>query len=317
MILYRRSAILMASLAWLLLAAPSLASAPEWRPGAEYFLMASDLPPSWTIGGPARTHAPHERRRKGPKARSGRSPWLPRAALGLGFNVPEIAPVEGWLFFGRYAALRLFYTPVLPFNIRVEMPSDVVSTKKGIGVANPDFVIRLKAYYGPHYGAELAVFPMGGSFYIFAGASHREMRLTGSAKSQILICSLIEVAKDPPCGNPAAALRPETQLGVTADARAEALLARGGLGFFWHVGPWAYVNLSLGVSKPRVVRPYVKVVTSLDSPAEGEEDQDITGALAEVKKEREADLERKALKEMRPVTEKTLPILGLTAGIRL
>jgi hypothetical protein len=241
-------------------------------------------------------------------------PWYkPRVALGVGLNVPEVLPIESYLFFGRYVALHFFATPVLPLKIRIEMPSDVISTKKGVGVATPDFTIHMKARYGPHYGAEALVFPFGGSFFIGAGASYRKLRLTGSAKTPILICSLIEAAKEPPCGDPNASLRTETELELQADATTSAVLMRGSIGWFWHVGSSAYVMFNGGIVRPTHIRRGVSVTASVDSPGS---DDDVNGALAQVKAEREADLESKALKEIHPFEEKPLPILGLSTGIR-
>ena len=129
-----------------------------------------------------------------------------------------------------------------------------------------------------------------------------------------ILSSIIEVAKEPPCGNPDASLRPDTKLRVDVDARTSALLVRGMLGWFWHLSDFAYMTLQLGATKPTRVTRKVKVIATLDSPSDS--DEEVTGALAQVKAEREADLERKAIKEMRPVDEKLLPIVGLSAGIR-
>ena len=67
-----------------------------------------------------------------------------------------------------------------------------------------------------------------------------------------------------------------------------------------------------GATKPTRIRSNVDVQADLDTPAEV--DPDIEGALAEVKAEREADLRDKAFKEMRPVEEKMLPIIALSAA---
>lgn len=249
------------------------------------------------------------------RERSKFTPWYePQVALGVGLSIPEILPIEGYLFFGRYFALRLFYTPSLPFNIRIEMPADVISTKKGIGVANPDFTIRLKATYGAHYGAEALVFPFGGSFFAMAGVSHRRMRLVGGARSPVLVCSLFEANKDPPCGDPNAAIETRTEIDIHADVETEAILARAGLGWFWHVGSAGYFMFNAGASKPSRIHRQVKVDANLDAPSTS--DDEVTGALAQIKTEREADLEQKAVNEMRPVDEKVLPILGIAAGVR-
>lgn len=271
------------------------------------FYIPDDLSDDTATSRP-RTARPSPRRRR---------PWYkPRLALGLSSNIPEFLGAEAWLSFGKFFAFQAFWAPQLPFNIRVEMPADVISTKKGVGVANPDFNIHLKAHYGPHYGINAVVFPFGGSFFIAAGAAKRQMRLSGSAKSAILICSLIEVAKEPPCPDPNASLHPDTKLRVEADVLTSALLLRGMTGFLWDVGNWAYVSMQVGATKPKKIDRRVKVSTGLDFPSGADADDDITGALAQVKTERESDLERKAIKEMRPVDSKVLPIMGLTAGIR-
>jgi hypothetical protein len=272
------------------------------------------IPPSWQVDNKELYPGGKGDRRRG--KRRGPRPWYnPTFALGVGANLPEVLPFEGFVFFGKHFGLRLFYTPEIPFNIRVEMPSDVISTKKGVGVANPDFTIRMKAVYGAHYGAEALVFPWGGSFFVAAGASHRAMRLSGSAKSPILVCSLIQAAQEPPCPDPEARIETATELELKADAHTSALLTRASLGWFWHVGGAGYLSFVAGATKPTRIRSSVDVEANLDSPSS--EDPDITGALAEVKTEREADLRDKALKEMRPVEEKVLPIIGLSAGIRL
>ncbi len=284
------------------------------------------LPPSWKMGHNTTKPRPEDAQTNtfegygdGEPAqrtvRRNQQAWyVPRVALGVGLNVPELLPVEGYFFFGRHFGVRLFYTPPIPFNIRVEMPSDVISTKKGIAVANPDFDIRMKATYGAHYGAEALYFPFGGSFFLASGVSHRRMRLVGDAKSPVLVCSIIEAAKDPPCGDPNASIRTRTELGIKADAETTALLVRAAVGGFWNVGSFGYFMMNAGVTKPTHIERRVKVTTELDTPEE--EDEEVKGALAQVKSEREADLHDKALAAMKPVEEKILPIFGIAAGVR-
>ncbi len=276
------------------------------------------IPPAWRTDDAG--EAPDNVKKSGDGARRGLGsryrarPWYePRVALGIGLNFPELTPLEAYLMFGRWWGLRFFYTPPLPFNIRIEMPSDVLSSKNGIAVANPDFTIRMKAIYGPQYGAELVGFPVGGSFFVSGGASYRKMEVRGSARSPILVCSAIEAQKEPPCPDPKARLTTDTQLQLDADAVTSAVLGRASVGWFWHVGSAGYLTLSGGATKPTRLHRNVKVRATVDSPGDND---DINGALAAVKHEKEADLEKKAVKEMRPVDEKVLPILGITAGVR-
>jgi hypothetical protein len=140
------------------------------------------------------------------------------------------------------------------------------------------------------------------------------MRLVGDAKSPILVCSLIEAAKEPPCSDPAARIETQTELALDADVTTTAMLVRAGLGWFWHVGDFGYIMFNAGASKPTSIKRNVKVEANMVTPAGT--DAEVSGALAQVKAEREADLESKAVREMRPVEEKLLPILGLAAGVR-
>ena len=292
------AAVLAALLAW---PSPTASAAPP-------------MPPSWGIDvqQPSQGRAPSRRAKR--KTRAPR-PWFkPRALLGVGLNIPELVPIEGYLLFGRHFGLRAFYTPSLPFNLRVEMPADVISSsRQGVSVANPDFNIRLKASYGAHYGIEALGFPMGGSFFIAAGVSHRRMRLSGEARSPILVCSSIEAQKEPPCPDAAARIQTDTELTIATDVETSALLTRFAVGWIWDIGSFGYLTLNAGATKPTKITRSIKVDANVDAPGD---DSELTGALAAVKADREADLAAKALKEMRPVEEKLLPILGLSAGIR-
>lgn len=276
------------------------------------------IPPSWRTNdaGESADDAKntHESARKGLSSRYRPKPWfVPRVALGVGLNFPELTPVEAYLLFGKWWGLRLFYSPPMPFNIRVEMPSDVLSSKNGVAVANPDFTIHMKAVYGPAYGAEVLGFPLGGSFFIAGGASYRKVELRGTARSPVLICSVAEAIKEPPCPDPDARLTTDTKLQLDADAVTSAMLARASLGWFWHISSAGYLALVGGATKPLHINRNVKVTASVDSPGP---DDNVNGALGEVKQEKEADLERKAIKAMQPVDQKVLPILGISAGVR-
>lgn len=276
---------------------PNLVAAPS-RP--------KTLPPSWKQSSRTTNSALSRRER----------PWyLPKVAFGGGLNLLEIVPLEVWLLSGDYLGLRLFYAPEYPFHARVEMPSDVISTKRGLGVANPDFTINLDIRYGPQYGFELVSFPFAGSFFVGGGISMRGMKVAGTTQSNILVCSLIEAAKDPPCGNPNARLETQTELRIEADLESQATLGRLVTGGFWHIGTSGYFTLTVGMTSPMGIRRSSQIRASLDTAASKE--PEITGALAEVKEEKQAELSAKAIREMRPVDERLLPLLGFGVGVRL
>ncbi|TWW09795.1 hypothetical protein E3A20_10750 [Planctomyces bekefii] len=66
--------------------------------------------------------------------------------------------------------------------------------------------------------------------------------------------------------------------------------------------------------RPSRIHRRAHIETELDTPSGA--DEAITGALAQVKAERETDLEKKAIAAMEPVDGKTLPLLGIAAGVR-
>lgn len=270
------------------------------------------LPPAWDKGGggiyedAARVRA---------NARRKPRPWYkPRFAVGMGFGFPDIIPLEAYAIFGKYFALRAFYTPPLPFNIRVEMPADIIQVKNDVAIANPDFTVRFDALYGPLYGWDAMVFPFGGSFFLSAGASFRRLELEGEAQSPVRACSLAEAAKEPPCGRKDASIRTRTQLRIEADAVTTSLLGRARLGGLWHVGDSGYFAMAAGLAVPTRTHRDVEVRTGLKLP--GDESPEIRGALLKLKKDREKELEKKAKKEMRPADERSVPMLSVGAGIR-
>jgi len=300
------------------------------------FLLTSEinakttLPPSWEMGGEAQLgkgdysegsdvestsdyEVGYDEYGAYKKAKKRRRWYEPQVYVGAGLNLPELMTFETWFAFGKYFALRAFYTPLIPLNIRVEMPTDVMSAKKGLAVVNPDFTIKLRLDYGPHYGLETIAFPFGNSFFISAGASYRKMRLVGRAKSPFYICSVIEAAKEPPCGNEDARIQTSTELELEVDAVSTAILYRGSFGWLWHVGASGYLAFDAGLTKPTGIKRSVDVTANVDSPGT-ENDDDYVGALAAVKEERQNDMEDKALTEMRPTEEKALPIIGLSVG---
>lgn len=240
--------------------------------------------------------------------------YEPKFSFGLGANLPEIFPFESHIFLGPYVALRLFYTPPLPKKIRVEMPSDVISAKNGLAVVNPDITIPLELTYGPHYGIEGYIFPFGGSFFVGGGVSFRKIRLKGDAKSPIKLCSVIEALKEPPCGNDDTAITTKLQLELSADAVTSASLVRTAAGWYWLVGDSFYFTTSFGLARPTGIKRSMTVVASVDAP--GAASEVLEDALVAYKKEKEAEMEQKALKEIQPVEERILPILGVSFGLR-
>ena len=285
-------------------------------PSPSYNSGDAELPPSW------RTPEPKKSRKRGLPSHlaAGRkseryqsNDWVPELAVGIGANIPEILPIDAHLVFAKWFRLRLFYSPEIPFKARVEMPSDVISTKNGVAVANPDFIIRMNASYGPSYGAEAMVVPLANSFFLSGGMSVRAFKLEGNARSGILVCSNIEAAKEPPCGDPEARLTTRTELVVSAKAKTQSTLLRASAGWLWQIADSGFFSIYGGLARPIGNKRTADVTTGIDSKG-GDSNEEVPSALARVKVEKEAELEAKALKEMEPYDKKVIPILGLGGG---
>ena len=226
-----------------------------------------------------------------------------RLAFGLGLGVPELYPLEGIYVVNRWVAIRGFYVWPVPFNIRVEMPADVIS-KKGIIVEHPDLTVNFKAVYGPQYGFESLVFPFGGGFHLFAGASYRKLSLKGGVTSKLLLRA--EGGGDP--------LTTNSSVRLYADAATAQYVARGGLGYLFFSPMGIYINLFAGYSKPYKAHSNINVDADILNE-QATNPEDVRAALDELKQVKEREMEGKALKAMEPAETLSLPILGFTLGV--
>lgn len=240
------------------------------------------------------------------------SPW--QYAFGGSVNLPELVAFEGFVFWKKFFAMRGFLTPPIPFKIRVEVPADAISAKNGIGVAHPAYTANFNATYGEHIGFDIVHFPYGKSFYFGAGVALRNMRIKGSANSALLLCSHAEVAQEPPCPNEDTRYLTDSKIDISADLKSHSYMARLSGGALWHIGNSGYFHFQFGLAKPFMVKQSANVDANVEAPGASEQ---VKGALSDVKREKERELESKAVGEMSPVSNKTLPIIGLSIGIRL
>lgn len=274
----------------------------EAKPRTSDGFGAEDLPKGWELQNP--------RSKPDPKAFEHRSMF--RSAVGGGLGFPDLIPLEGYFFVGRYFGLRGFYSLPYPFKIRVELPADDISAKNGFKFANPDVNINFQATYGPHYGADALVLPFGGAFYVGLGISHRRIHVEGGAESPLIICK----ANDPrPCSEQEAVIVTKTQLAVHANVTTQSWMLRTMVGWFWELGDDFYFNTQLGVARPYSVDRDVSVTSNAVTPdnASGE---DLSPTLQQVKVEKEAELNGKLIEALEPYDSKTLPLVGFSFGLR-
>lgn len=237
--------------------------------------------------------------------------------MGLGISFPELLPIEAIFTWWKIFALRVFYAPPIPFNIRVNMPGEVVSSyKKILGVAYPPTTVKLKAVYGPHYGVDAMIFPLRGSFFILGGMAFRQISLSGRAKGPILVCTKEAAEKEPPCSGDEGVIKTRTQLVLEANTKSTAYLMRGAVGWLWTLGKSGYLMWTLlGTAVPTNVKRDLDIDASISTITDDVED-DISDALRQIKEEKEEEMKQNALKEMRPVEEKPLLMIGLTGGFQ-
>ena len=263
---------------------------------------ARDLPGDWELKNP--------KRRPDPK---GFTPeHFFRTAIGGGLGFPDLFPLEGYVFAGRYLGLRGFYSIPYPFKVRVEMPADDIQAKQGLKFANPDLNINFDASYGPHYGFDFLAFPFGGSFYTGFGVAHRRIHISGGGESPVVICSGNQAK---PCSEQDSVVVTKTQLTLQGDVTTQSWMTRAMVGWYWELGEDFYFNTQLGFARPYRVDRDVSITASVTTP-NNPSGQDLSPLLKELKAQKEAELEGKAVEAIEPYDSKTLPLIAASLGIR-
>lgn len=221
-------------------------------------------------------------------------------SIGLGLSIPDIFPLEYTYKISSKFDFQAFIVPPLPFNIRVELPRDQISSSKGFTIDQPELDIELKAVYGPQFGVGARWKPFASGFYTSLGLGYRKLRIKGSAQSPLII-SYTGVETET-----------RTEFGVNVDAVTESLLLRVAIGWRWEFHSRQFLDFKfLGIGIPNVTQNTANVGTFIDAPGDND---DVDGALADLADEKEIELKDKALTEMDPATSQALPILSLSFG---
>ena len=223
-------------------------------------------------------------------------------SLGIGLSVPEIFPLEYDYRISKNLSWHSFLVFPIPFNIRVELPRDKISSKDKVVIDQPELNIKLKAVYGPQFGTGIRWYPFDYGFYSRIGIAFRRLRLAGQVQSPIIITiDSVEITT-------------QTELGIKVDAVTESLLSRFELGWRWSIGRNGYLDwIIIGIALPTTTKNDVKVKTFVDAPGDNDS---VDGALGILKDQKEKELKEKALSEMEPATSKILPIMGFVLGFK-
>lgn len=240
-----------------------------------------------------------------------------------------------WRISERFA-LEFRGSPETKLNLRIEMPADLISTKKNVGVANPPYTINGKAGSGPGGGIGAVFYPYlsgrdGGGWFVGAGIEHRRLTLTGSTRSPVLICSLIEAQKDPPCGNLDAALVTRTELELKAALETAGTAWRAWTGWRWNFGASGsggfagrggttflrrtFAEVALGGEQ--VIKPRRKTSVEMRLATPGLDDPDTDSALGLLRDQNTDKAEEKLANLLNQYDSKVTPVAWLGAGFWL
>jgi hypothetical protein len=207
-------------------------------------------------------------------------------------------------------------SPGIPFEITVEMPSDVIKSDKSntLAAAYTAFDAKFDAAWGPHLGVGLAIRPLSGAWFIQSVVGYRQIGLRGEAESQLRVCTIAEAIKEPPCGNIQQALQTRNRLRVNADAKVNSTIFSASTGWNWKTGDNWSILLDFGASKA-ISNTYKVDVEANIVDVDGVP-QEVSGALAEMKTKAEKDVSEKAVTELETFSKALLPVLHFGIGYR-
>jgi len=236
--------------------------------------------------------------------------------IGGAVALPELARAEYRYSVSPNLALTLGLSGPMPVTIDVSMPSDVIKADKrtGLAAAYPAFKINFKMDWGPHVHAGAIWHPFGGKWYTSFAAGIRSVRIKGETAAPLRVCSIIEAAKEPPCGNDSSAIQTRNELSIKADIHLLSYVGRFATGFIFDLTPqWALMT-EAGIYAPFRTVQKAKVNAQIVQPDGTPED--VTGALGDLRAKSETDLAEKAKSELGRVTNRPLPVLAIGIGYR-
>ncbi|MCX6123442.1 MAG: hypothetical protein NTV34_01630 [Proteobacteria bacterium] len=272
------------------------------------------LPPNWESGGTAKLKLmPRTSMESGVSAAEGRdfSQYNQDWSVGIATAFPELLKLDLNYNINPDFQLSLSASPGWPFNITVEMPSDVIRSDKTntLAATYTAFDANFRATWGPHVSFLGYWRPLGGNWLLFGGPGYRLLKLSGSAAAQLRICTVAEAVKEPPCGNDQNSLQTRNRLEVSTNIAMTSLTGTLGTGWVWEpVSQW---NISLLVGAMRAFSTKTSVSVDASIIAPDGTPQEVSGALGELKVKAEQDVGAKSEVELRKFADLTLPVASL------
>ena len=224
-------------------------------------------------------------------------------SLGLGLNAPEIIPIEVMVSFNQTLAVKAFYAPSLPFNVRVEYSRGTLTSNESTSIENPDLDIDFSGSYGPHWGVEVAHYPFKGSWYWAAGWSERTVTLSGDVESQLIINSA------------AGSFYSNSIISIKGSAASRQSMLRLTTGWQYQVFNKGFFGIYCGLTAPVGGSSSVKMVANVLNPSAVE--QSSSEVLDQAKQEFEDSLESQSMSDVDKLKELRTPILGISIGYYL
>ena len=232
-------------------------------------------------------------------------------SVGIATAFPELLKLDINYTINPDFQLSLTASPGWPYNITVEMPSDVIRSDKTntLAAAYTAFDANFKATWGPHLSFLGYWHPLGGNWLLFGGPGYRQLKLSGSAAAQLRICTVAEAVKDPPCGNDQNSIQTRNRLEVSSNITMTSWTGSLGTGWVWEpVNRWN-ISLLLGAMRAFSTKTSISVDASIIAP-DGTP-QEVSGALGELKVKAEQDVGAKSETELRKFADMTLPVASL------
>lgn len=260
----------------------------------------------------------------------------PRSNFSWALNgaIPEIfSATVHWRLTDRFA-IEARGIPETRLNVRIEMPQDLISTKKNIGVANPEYTIHSKLTVGAGLGAGAVYYPYlsgrdGGGWFVGLGLDQRRYTVTGKTQSPILICSLLQAAKDPPCGDEDSALVTRTEFVIDAKTETSGLATRAWTGWRWSfrasgsgayagregqtIGRRLFIEAAIGAEKVASPKRKTTVGLKLDTP--GLSDAETETALGILRDQNAGKSEEKLDTLIQRYDTQIVPVAWLATGM--
>ncbi|MFW7379418.1 MAG: hypothetical protein ACOH5I_11460 [Oligoflexus sp.] len=223
-------------------------------------------------------------------------------AVGLGVNIPDVFPIEAYWLPSRWISMRAFFVVPLPFKVRVEYGRSVLANQGGLSIENPDLTVDFDGTYGPQYGLETLLRPLGGVFYLGMGMSYRKLSLQGDLLSDLILTSS------------AGSIETNSLISLQARADTAQIVYRASLGWLWTF--WddqCYFNFTLfGLTLPQRAFSDVYMRAKILNPIATVE---VRNEIIEEAERRFADdLAGQARDSLRPVERLVVPIIGLSGG---